>query len=121
MSAMKEREIRSGRVGEQAAREVDAYVERMRGPEKKSEMKEREKGNMSVEKIKLRDDGKKQVSADQDEKKEKIVLPLNKEEVNKGSKVGVNKAMRWLVETCVYLIKKYPGRVFYKKKMEENG
>jgi len=120
---MKERETGSRQVEEQATREVDAYVERMKEVEGKDEKKEEErKDDVSAEKVKLRDDGMKQVSGGQGDGSGKIILPLDKEEMGKGSKVGVNRAMRWLVETCVYLIKKYPGRVFYKKKIEkENG
>jgi len=48
---------------------------------------------------------------------EKINKSNNKceEEIKKKSRYGVSEAVRWLAEKCLYLIKKYPGRVFYKK------
>ena len=42
-----------------------------------------------------------------------IVLPLNKQEIESGSKHKVTDSLKWLSAWCVYMIKKYPGRVFY--------
>lgn len=45
-----------------------------------------------------------------------INLPLSEPEVREGLHHPVVEAFRWLSEFCVYLIKKYPGRVFYRSK-----
>jgi len=44
----------------------------------------------------------------------KIVLPLDEEGVRRGLHHKVIDGIRWLAEWSVYIIKKYPGRVFYK-------
>ena len=42
-----------------------------------------------------------------------IHLPLAESQVTEGLHRPLVDAFRWLAEFCVYLIKKYPGRVFY--------
>ena len=117
MSAMKEKDIRSEGMEKVALGEVKEYVERMKqGVEKKEEEKsvvEKRKKD-SVERIKVKDDQGGVILQSQLGGKGNIVLPLDEEEVKKKSHYGVGKAMRWLIENCIYLIKKYPGRVFYK-------
>ena len=117
MSAMKEKDIRSEGMEKVALGEVEEYVERMKqGVEKKEEEKsivEKRKKD-SVERIKVKDDQVGVILQSQPGDKGNIVLPLDEEEVKKKSHYGVGKAMRWLIENCIYLIKKYPGRVFYK-------
>lgn len=44
-----------------------------------------------------------------------IVLPLDEAGVRNGLHHKVIDGIRWLAEWCVFIIKKYPGRVFYKK------
>ncbi|MBI1871903.1 hypothetical protein HYS10_00625 [Candidatus Collierbacteria bacterium] len=44
-----------------------------------------------------------------------IVLPLDEEGIRTGLHHKVIDGIRWLAEWCVFIIKKYPGRVFYKK------
>lgn len=44
-----------------------------------------------------------------------ITLPLTEEKIRQGLHHRVFDAIRWAAETCIYLIKKYPGRVFYPK------
>lgn len=117
MSAMKEKETRVKGMEKVALGEVDEYVERMKqGEEKKKEeegMVERKKKE-SVEKIKTKDDQGGVILQGQVSDKGNIVLPLDEEEIKKKSRYGVSEAVRWLAEKCLYLIKKYPGRVFYK-------
>src|SRR5688572_12270863 len=43
-----------------------------------------------------------------------INLPLSEAEVREGLHHKVVDSFRWLAEFCVMLIKKYPGRVFYR-------
>jgi len=117
MPAMKEKETRVKGMEKVALGEVDEYVERMKqGEEKKKEeegMVERKKKE-SVEKIKTKDDQGGVILQGQVSDKGNIVLPLDEEEIKKKSRYGVSEAVRWLAEKCLYLIKKYPGRVFYK-------
>lgn len=46
--------------------------------------------------------------------KAKIVLPLTEEEIRKGLHHKIIDGLRWLAEWSIYIIKKYPGRVFYR-------
>lgn len=46
-------------------------------------------------------------------KKTKIVLPLTEVELKQGLHHKVFDGFRWLAEWCNWMIKKYPGRVFY--------
>lgn len=45
-----------------------------------------------------------------------IQLPLTENQVRDGLHHKVFDALRWAAEVCIYLIKKYPGRVFYSPK-----
>lgn len=45
-----------------------------------------------------------------------IVLPLTEEGIRRGLHHKVIDAIRWLAEWSIYMIRKYPGRVFYKAK-----
>lgn len=47
-------------------------------------------------------------------KKPNITLPLTEEQTAKGLHHHVFDAIAWAATFCVYMIKKYPGRVFYK-------
>jgi hypothetical protein len=47
-----------------------------------------------------------------------ISLPLTEPEIQEGLHHPIIEAFRWLAEFCVFLIKKYPGRVFYSQKKE---
>ena len=44
-----------------------------------------------------------------------IVLPLTEGEMKTGLKSKVSNSLRWLAEWSVMIIKKYPGRVFYRQ------
>ncbi len=48
--------------------------------------------------------------------KQQIVLPLTEEGVREGLHHKIIDGIRWLAEWSVYMIKKYPGRVFYRPK-----
>lgn len=120
MVAMKEKEIRSRGTEERALREVEGYVERMRQETEKERVVEEVKKE-SVEKVKVKDDKGGVILQGQLGDTGNIVLPLDEEEVKKKSRYGVGKAMRWLIERCIYLIKKYPGKVFYKSSSAKEG
>lgn len=119
MVATKERQIGRQEAEDRAVREVDGYVERMREQKEKGEREkvvgERRKEEGTEEIIKLREATKKGTVQVQDDQG-RIVLPLEEDEMKMGKKKGMKDAWRWLVESCNLLIKKYPGRVFYKSK-----
>ena len=122
MTAMKEKDMRISGMEKVALGEVNEYVERMRQGTEKDREKEavvEKKKKESVERVKTKDDQGGVILQGQMGGKQNIVLPLDEEEIKKGFRYGVGEAMRWLVEQCVYLIKKYPGRVFYKNSNAE--
>lgn len=45
----------------------------------------------------------------------KIILPLTKDAVEKGLHVKIVDSLRWLAEWCVRIIKKFPGKVVYRR------
>lgn len=113
--ATKEREKRE-KPEEQARQEVEGYIERV---EKRPEIEEEDQTGMkkgaadvSMPKQIVGDDGR--VVAEAVAEEPEIDLPLSEEEVKKGLHHKVMDSIRWLAEWCVYIIKKYPGRVFYK-------
>jgi len=117
MVAMQEREPRVPTIEEQALREVEGYIERV---EKQAETKKPVGPLQSVKSsgddLQVSDDqGNVVMQAAQQKKEVKIVLPLNEEQVKKGLHHKIFDAVRWLAEWCVFMIKKYPGKVFYKQ------
>lgn len=54
------------------------------------------------------------IQGDQD--KFKVVLPLTKEEVDKGIHSQVIESARWLAEWCLKMIKMFQGKVTYRRK-----
>ena len=50
--------------------------------------------------------------------KPKITLPLTRHQIAAGVKKKVNTAIRWLSTWCIRLVKKYKGRVAFKKKAD---
>ena len=99
-------------VDELAVREVEGYIERV---EKKAE------STVSDNQVKkVADQNNLQPATNlpvipqlPSEEKQKVILPIEKIEIERGVKSGVGESVRWLSEWCVYMIKKYPGRIFY--------
>jgi len=117
MALSREVEPRSRSVEAEALREVEGYVERV---EKQMEIKEptdplRSSSSKSSPPQVQDDDGNLIMQAAQQQKKVKIVLPLDEKEIKEGLHHKLFDAVRWLAEWCVMIIKKYPGRVFYKQ------
>ncbi len=104
---------------ELAAAEVEGYIERI---EKQAEVKQPAAGQTPTQPTAgLADAAAKQaVSLAPKGQKQTIVLPLDEEGVKKGLHHKVWEAIRWLAEWSVFMIKKYPGRVFYPARREEN-
>jgi len=120
MATVKETDQRRvGDVAERAVKEVEGYVERI---EKQTEKPQtdgalRPSPGVSTSSSVTRDDqGKSILQAVPKTTKPKIVLPLDEEEMKRGLHHKLFEAVRWLAEWCVYMIKKYPGRVFYRQK-----
>lgn len=112
-----EREVRQKTAEEIAAEEVDSYLERV---EKQVEVdndggavKPVVSGQVSLPKQIVDDHG--QVVAQSVPDEAEIVLPLTEGEMKTGLKSKVSNSLRWLAEWSVMIIKKYPGRVFYRQ------
>lgn len=101
-----------------AVKEIDTYLEKV---EKKPEIDEDVaglvkpvvSGQVQLPKPISDDQGQVVLQAVPDEPE--IDLPLTESEVREGLHHQVVDAFRWLAEFCVMIIKKYPGRVFYKR------
>jgi hypothetical protein len=117
MATIKEVEPRSISVDEEALKEVEGYVERV---EKQMEIKKPsnplQPSSVKTPAPKVQDDfGNVVMQAAQKQVKAKIILPMDEIEVKEGLHHKIIDAARWLAEWCVLMIKKYPGRVFYKR------
>ncbi|MBU1200478.1 hypothetical protein KJ953_02980 [Patescibacteria group bacterium] len=117
MPVMQEKEPRIPTTEEQALQEVDGYIERV---EKQAETKKPagplQPAKPSDDDLQVSDDaGNVVMQAAQQKKEIKIILPLGEEEVRNGLHHKIFDAVRWLAEWCVMIIKKYPGKVFYKQ------
>ena len=117
MPVLQEKEPRIPTTEEQALQEVDGYIERV---EKQAETKKPagplQPAKPSDDDLQVSDDGGNVVmQAAQQQKEIKIVLPLDEEEVKDGLHHKIFDAVRWLAEWCVMIIKKYPGKVFYRQ------
>jgi hypothetical protein len=98
-----------------AVREVEGYIDRI---EKQTEVPAADRQSQPQpaqiqSQPQSQDMGKTVAAQFAHNEKPKIILPLNKDEIEKGSKAGVYDSFKWLSTWCVYMIKKYPGRVFY--------
>jgi hypothetical protein len=60
------------------------------------------------------DQGKPLITSTDDQAVEPIILPMTKEEFETGIKEDLWTNLRWLAEWCLYVIKKYGGRVFFR-------
>jgi len=106
-------------VSEEAAREVDGYIERI---EKQAEQQNKNGGGLTpapgatASPPLVYDDLGKIVMQSSQLSKPKIVLPLDENGVRRGLTAPLIDAFRWVAEWCVYVIRKYPGRVFYREK-----
>lgn len=123
MPVTQEREPRAPTIEEQALQEVEGYIEQV---EKQTETK-KPSGPLQPAKpigasLQVSDDqGNVVMQAAQQQKKVKVVLPLDEEGVRDGLHHKVFDAVRWLAEWCVLMIKKYPGRVFYPDRESRTG
>ena len=100
---------------ELAKQQVEGYIEEV---EKKAEIPTdvsqyvQPSGSVSLPQMTPTDFGQ-QVMQQAQAKQASITLPLTEEKLRAGLHHRVFDAVRWLAELCIYLIKKYPGRVFY--------
>ena len=100
---------------ELAAREVEGYIERI---EKQAEAKPPTQATpgQPASAMSAADAAKKAMAVGPKAAKQQIVLPLDEEGVKRGLHHKIFDAIRWLAEWSIYMIKKYPGRVFYRPK-----
>ena len=99
-----------------AAAEVESYIEKI---EKQAETKPptTPQPAQPTGGTTLADDAaKKAMSMAPAIQKQTIILPLDEEGVKRGLHHKVIDGIRWLAEWSLYMIKKYPGRVFYPAK-----
>jgi hypothetical protein len=100
-----------------AASKVEGYIERV---EKQTEISGdvakyvQPQGQVTLPKP-VTDDYGKVIMESAHAEEAPITLPLTEVELRDGLHHKVIDSVRWLAERCVYLIKKYPGRVFYSK------
>ena len=86
-------------------------------PEVESWLEKLEKEEQQLQQP-VTDDQGQVILDDVDDKKEskfKVVLPMTKEEMEKGLHHKVMDSVRWLAEWCVRMIKMFHGKVAYKK------
>lgn len=98
-----------------AIREVEGYIERV---EKQAEAQAQTQQTMPVQPpqakpVQPQDMGTVVSAQFSDVAKPKIILPLNKAQIEEGMHHKIVDGIKWLAEWCVMMIKKYPGRVFY--------
>ena len=92
-------------------------------PEVESWMEKLEKENEQLDKPVTDDQGQTVLDDidDVDDKKKpqfKVVLPMTKEEMEKGLHHKVASSARWLAEWCIRMIKMFHGKVAYKRQDE---
>lgn len=101
-----------------AAQKIEGYIERVeKAPEISGDVAGyvKPQGQVTLPKPITDDFGK--VVMEQARAEEPVVtLPLTETKMKEGLHHKVFEAIRWAAETCVYLIKKYPGRAFYPQK-----
>ncbi len=87
--------------------EVEGWLEKL----------EKEDTSLSKPVIDPSDKNKKVLKDTQEEKgRFKVILPLTKEEVDRGLHHKVIDSVRWLAEWCVKMIKMFHGKVAYRRK-----
>lgn len=102
---------------ELAVKEVDSYLEKIeKQAETKSQVSPLQPAPQTTPApAPVTDDmGKIVMQQFQATAKPKITLPLTENQVREGLHHKVIDGIRWLAEWSIYIIKKYPGRVFYR-------
>lgn len=102
-----------------AAKAVEGYIERIeKQAETKPPMVTTGQTGQAKSAVLADDAAKKALSMAPTAQKQTIILPMDEEEVKRGLHHKVLDAIRWLAEWSIYMIKKYPGKVFYPAKKE---
>ncbi len=100
-----------------AAIEVEGYIEKIeKQAETKPPMAPAQPMQPTGGTTPADDAAKKVMSMAPKLQKQTIILPLDEEGVKRGLHHKVIDGIRWLAEWSLYMIKKYPGRVFYAAK-----
>ena len=87
-------------------------------PEVESWLEKLEKEDTTIQQPVIDDQTGQKVLEDKDKQRGdfKVVLPLTKDEVNKGIQHKVMDSVRWLAEWCLRMIKMFGNKVAYRKK-----
>lgn len=98
-------------VDELAVREVEGYIDRL---EKQVESpSQTNQTKPAVSQVTTTSSQPSVIQNLPSDEKQRVVLPMEKMEIESNAKSSVESGVRWLSEWCVYMIKKYPGRIFY--------
>ena len=100
---------------EQAEEAVEGYIERVeKKPEIAADVQQWVKpGSGSVTLPQVNDFGQ-MVQQQAQQQQKPITLPLTQDELKDGLHHKIIDSVRWLAEWSIRMIKRYPGRVFYK-------
>lgn len=115
----KEFEEKKPSAEEIAAQEVEGYIEKI---EKQAEVKPpvpspvQPAPSTTAAPAPVIDETGKVIMQSSTGVKPTIVLPLDEEQIRTGLHHKIIDGIRWLAEWCILIIKKYPGRVFYRQK-----
>jgi hypothetical protein len=97
-----------------ALREVEGYIERTeKQAETAAQNQTTNQQQITPQQSVPSDMGKVVATQAAASAQQKIVLPLDKTQMEEGLHHKVMDGIKWLAEWCVMMIKKYPGRVFY--------
>lgn len=105
-------------VGKQEVTPMTEYTRKVDlEPEVESWLEKLEKEDSDLPKPVVDDKGKTVLDTTVSKKKDKfkVVLPLTREEVEKGMHRNVMDSVRWLAEWCIKTIKMFHGKVAYKR------
>jgi hypothetical protein len=113
MTSAKEQEPIPQVLEQEAMQEVEGYIEQVeKAPEIDQDSQLKPAPSQTPTPAPVIDDSGQTVMSSS-EPVAPIRLPLTETQVRDGLHHKLVDSFRWLAEYCVYLIKKYPGRVFY--------
>lgn len=109
-------------IDERAVREVEGYIDKI---ERQAEVtaNQAQKQNNPLPAVPTNIQSDMGVTVAQQSlavQKPKIILPIDEVTVRQGLHHQVIDGARWLAEWCIFMIKKYPGRVFYPTANNQN-
>lgn len=100
-----------------ASQQLEGYIERVeKQPEVSADVAQfvKPSGQVTLP-APIKDDFGQVVMQQAHAEEEAITLPLTQTKIEQGIHEKLGNSIRWLATQCVYLIKKYPGKVFYSR------